>query len=138
MSSGQGIAAAAVALAAIGGTALETLREVDPPPVKITRLEWDGSRMAYERRARVETLAAWHAAAIVDRDDEVLCEGDGRATYHRGVALHEWTLDVLTDDEGCRERVAGVGPVYVLVTVAPLDGRTPHSRRSAPFTVEAK
>ena len=137
MSSAQGIAAGVVALAAFGGAAIEATRPPEPqPPVTITRLEWDGERIIYERHAKVTTLAAWRASVLIEGKERQVCEGDGSATYERGAVAHAWSLATITGDPLCAEKIAPGQEYYVLVTIAPLDGRPSASRRSGPFVLK--
>lgn len=137
MSSVQGVAGGAVMLAAVVGAGIEAVRPtLPPPPVVITDLRWTGERVVYARTATRETLAAWSAVVLTEDREAEICDGAGRATYHRGAERHEWSLDMLTGDEGCGERIPPGAEVYVLVTVTPLNGLPPYSKRSGPFRVK--
>ena len=136
MSSPQTAAAAAVMVVSLGSAAIEVITPPpQPSPIRVERLEWDEGAVVYERSTETSVHAAWAAAVATEQGNRILCQGDGLAVYEIGRITHVWTLDVLTEDGGCEDRIPPGVEVYALVTLSPLDGRPGVSKRTKPFTI---
>ena len=137
MSSMQGAASGVVVLAALGAAAIEAIKPApEMPPVVITELRWNGERIIYERAAEQETLGTWTAVVLTEGTETEVCSGGSRATYEKGSKRHVWSLDTLTEDKGCSDRIPPGEEVYVMVTITPLNGALPYSKRTGPFKLK--